>query len=83
MEGAGGSGERRGGARFADRRELPRSLVSVLGERELQRATESSDAGLRVRDVCEPGPYVVELFERLDQRQRVLREVVSAQAVAA
>lgn len=42
-------------------------LVSVLRERELQRATGSSDAGLRVRDVCEPGPYVVELFEPLDR----------------
>lgn len=43
------------------------NLVSVLGERELQRATEGSDANLRVRDVCEPGPYVVELFEPLDR----------------
>jgi acetoin utilization protein AcuB len=42
-------------------------LVSVLGVRELQRATESSEPDLCVRDVCEPGPYVVELFEPLDR----------------
>lgn len=42
-------------------------LVSVLDERALRRATESSDAALRVRDVCRPGPYVVELFEPLDR----------------
>jgi CBS domain-containing protein len=43
------------------------NLVSVLGERELQRAAESAAADLRVRDVCEPGPYVVELVEPLDR----------------
>ena len=43
------------------------NLVSVLGERELQHAAERSEADLHVRDVCERGPYVVELFEPLDR----------------
>jgi acetoin utilization protein AcuB len=43
------------------------SLVSILGEDELRRAAEGVTGELRVRDVCEAGPYVVELFEPLDR----------------
>jgi CBS domain-containing protein len=47
-------------------------LVSVLSHKELQRAAAVA-ADLRVRDICEPGPYVVGLFEPLD---RVLSHMV-------
>jgi acetoin utilization protein AcuB len=42
-------------------------LVSVLREKDAQRVAATAAAELRVRDVCEPGPYVVGLSEPLDR----------------